>query len=101
MNNNAEVDKSVLNKIARAKVKLDELMADPEIATQHRACVAAHRKRIEELKARPDYLEFYHSLKSERLVKLSRLHAHFGRDVFMEGPDTIPQDFAPLDKVEL
>ncbi|MFK5997760.1 MAG: glycosyltransferase family 2 protein [Rhodobacterales bacterium] len=101
MNNNAQVDKSVLNKIARAKAKFDELMADPEIAAQHHACVAAHRKRIDELKAQPDYREFYQSLKAERLVKLSRLHAHFGRDVFTDGPDSIPQDFPLLDKVKL
>ncbi len=101
MNNNAEMDRSILNKINRAKAKFDELMTDPEIEAQHKACVKAHVKRIDELKERPDYLEMYEALKSERLVKLSRLHAHFGKDIFMSGPDVIPLDFPLLDKVEL
>jgi len=101
MNNNAEEDRSILNKIERAKAKFDELMADPEIAAQHKACVAAHIKRIGELKDRPDYLEMYELLKSERLAKLSRLHVHFGRDIFMAGPDAISQDYPLLDEVEL
>lgn len=101
MNNNAEVDRTILNKITRTKEKLSELMADNEIAAQHKACVEAHAKRIEELKKRPDYLEMYETLKSERLNKLSRLHAHFGRDIFMTGPDAIPLDYPLLDDVEL
>ena len=101
MNNNAEMDRSILNKINRAKAKFDELMTAPEIEAQHKACVKAHVKRIDELKERPDYREMYEALKSERLVKLSRLHAHFGKDIFMSGPDVIPLDFPLLDKVEL
>jgi len=76
-------------------------MADEEIAAQHNACVAAHTKRITELKARPDYLTMYETLKSERMVKLSRLHAHFGSAIFLEGPDAIPLDYPLLDEVEL
>jgi glycosyl transferase family 2 len=101
MNNNAEEDRSIANKIARAKVKFDELMSDPEIAEQHHKCVAAHVKRIGELKEQPDYLEFYKALKSERLTKLSRLHAHFGSAIFMEGPGSIPQDYPLLDEVKV
>ncbi len=101
MNNNAEVDRTILNKIARAKEKLAELMADDEIAAQHKACVVAHSKRITELKARADYLSIYEVLKSERMIKLSRLHAHFGSAIFMEGPDAVPLDYPLLDEVKL
>jgi hypothetical protein len=101
MNNNAEEDRAILTKIARVKEKFAELMADDEIATQHKACVKAHAKRIDALKQQPDYLEMYETLKSERLTKLSRLHAHFGSAVFMAGPDSIPLDYPLLDEVEL
>lgn len=101
MNNNAEHDESILKRIPRAKEKFDELMADSEIAEQHLKCVAAHKKRIGELKLRPDYMEMYETLKSERMVKLSRLHAHFGSAIFLGGPETVPEDFPHLDDVEL
>ena len=54
-----------------------------------------------ELKERPDYLEMYETLKSERMVKLSRLHAHFGSAIFLEGPEAIPLDYDLLDEVKL
>jgi len=101
MNNNAEHDTSVLNKIPRAKEIYQELLSDPEIAAQHHASVAAHRKRIGELKERPDYMAMYETLKSERMVKLSRLHVHFGSAIFLEGPESIPLDFPLIDEVEL
>jgi 23S rRNA A1618 N6-methylase RlmF len=101
MNNNAETDHSILNKIPRAKEEFDKLMADPEIKAQHEACVAAHRKRIEELKERPDYMEMYETLKSERMIKLSRLHKHFGSAIFLEGPEAVPIDLPLLDEVEI
>ena len=101
MNNNAQEDRSILNKMARTKEKLAELMADPEIAAQHRKCVAAHSKRIGELKERPDYMAIYETLKSERMVKLSRLHAHFGSAIFLEGPEAVPLDYPLLNEVKV
>lgn len=101
MNNNGEEDRSILNKVARAKAKFDELMADPEIAAQHKLCVDAHAVRVGELKERPDYMAMYETLKSERMTKLSRLHAHFGSAIFLEGPEAVPLDYPLLDGVEL
>ncbi|MBE9476820.1 MAG: glycosyltransferase family 2 protein [Proteobacteria bacterium] len=101
MNNNAQEDRTILPKLTRAKEKFAELMADDEIAAQHELCVKAHKKRIVELKERPDYIAMYETLKSERLVKLSRLHAHFGGAVFLAGPDSIPLDYPLVDEVEL
>lgn len=101
MNNNAELDRSIENKIARAKAKFDELMADEEIAAQHKACVKAHRLRINELKELDEYKTMYETINSERMVKLSRLHSHFHKATFLEGPDSVPLDFPHLDEVEL
>ncbi len=101
MNNNAETDDSILKHVPRAKEKFDQLMADQDIAEQHAKCVEAHRKRIDELKERPDYMEMYETLKSERMIKLSRLHVHFGSAIFLGGPETIPDDLPLLDDVEL
>jgi hypothetical protein len=72
-------------------------MADPEIATAHRASVAAHRTRIAELKERPDYLSLHDELTGARMKRLSRMHAHFGAGVFLAGPDVVPQDVVDAD----
>ena len=57
--------------------------------------------RVGELKERPDYMAMYETLKSERMTKLSRLHAHFGSAIFLEGPEAVPLDYPLLDGVEL
>lgn len=101
MNNNGEQDYSITNKLIKAQEKYNELMADDEIAQQHQSCVRAHRQRITELKERPDYMEMYETLKSERMIKLSRLHSHFGSAIFLEGPDAVPLDTPLLANVKL
>lgn len=97
MNNNAEEDRSIHRHLPRARAEFDRLMADPEIAVQHAACVAAHRARIDELKARPDYAALYAELTSPRFEKLSRLHGHFGSGVFLAGPDAVPDEVVARD----
>ena len=42
---------------ARAQPVLDRLLADPELAARHAACVAAHRAMIARLRDAPDYAE--------------------------------------------
>ncbi len=92
MNNNAEQDTSILSKEQVLQVEFDRLMADPEIAAQHHACVAAHRDKITELRATDNYEAFYRELSSARMERLSRLHTHFGANVFLSGPEVIPED---------
>jgi predicted ester cyclase len=92
MNNNATSDRSIQRHVPKMKMEFDRLMADADIARMHRSCVAAHRDKIGELKAKGENLEFFEQLTSERMAKLSRMHRHFGAKVFIEGPDAVPDD---------
>ncbi len=90
MNNNAEIDTSIARSGTRHRAAFDELLQDPDIAAAHAACVKAHRTRIAELKADDAYKAFYDTITSDRLRQLSRLHRHFGMNVFLRGPAVIP-----------
>ena len=92
MNNNATQEKSIQKRIPMMQERLSALMADPEIAEQHHACVAAHRAKIDELKARPDQSAFFAELISPRMAQLSKMHNHFGANVFLAGPQVIPDE---------
>ena len=72
--------------------ELDKLMADPELAEIHNFAVQKHREKIAELKATPNYAAFYEDITSARMEKLSRMHSHFGANVFLSGPDSIPDE---------
>lgn len=93
MNNNAEEDRRMLDRIPMIQAEFDKLMSYPEIAAQHNASVKAHRTRIAELRLRPDYEALHAEITGPRLNKLSRLHALFGKQVFMDGPDSVPNGF--------
>lgn len=90
MNNNAEEDRSIQRHLPALRKALAELLADPEIAAAHAASVAAHRARIADLLADPDYRGLFDSLSSDRMKRLSRMHRHFGMNVFLNGPSVIP-----------
>ncbi|TDL79588.1 glycosyltransferase family 2 protein [Palleronia sediminis] len=92
MNHNAEEDRSIQRMLPAMRAELDRLMADPEIAAMHRACVAAHRAKIDELKATEKYSAFYAEITGERLRRLSRVLRAFGSNVFLSGPDAIPDE---------
>ncbi|MGB0799077.1 MAG: glycosyltransferase family 2 protein, partial [Planktomarina sp.] len=92
MNNNAEHEGSIQRMVLAMQAEIDRLMADPEIAAAHNSAVAAHRAKIEELHARPDYAALYTTLTGSRLERLSRMHQHFGANVFLMGPDVIPDE---------
>lgn len=97
MNNNAEHDTAIQRMIPRQQAEVDKFMADPEIAAQHHACVAAHKAKIEELYQRPDYLQLYQDVTGPRLSALSKMHHHFGVATFLAGPGCIPEDFHERD----
>ncbi|WP_425050326.1 glycosyltransferase family 2 protein [Psychromarinibacter sp. S121] len=90
MNNNAEEDRSIRRRDAALDAELAALMADPEIAAAHSVSVARHRAVIADLKADPDYAALFDSLTSRRMKLLSRMHRHFGMNVFLNGPSVIP-----------
>ncbi|WP_425437073.1 glycosyltransferase family 2 protein [Litoreibacter ponti] len=94
MNNNWEEDTSAQTKLPLLQAEYDRLMADPEIAAAHAHCVAQHRAKIAELKATENYAKFYDDLTGERMQRLSRLHTHFGANVFLSGPDVVPDEVA-------
>jgi hypothetical protein len=96
MNHNGESDRSIQRHLPRLRTELARLMADPEIAAAHAACVAAHEARIAELKQSEKYRAFYAEITSPRMQALSRMLKHFGSGVFFHGPDAIPD--AVLDR---
>lgn len=93
MNHNAEENKSIQRSNPAMRAELARLMADLDIARAHAACVDAHRAKIAELMARPDYMDLYRDITGARLRTLSRMLHHFGTDVFLQGPDAVPEDF--------
>ncbi len=97
MNNNAEEETSIQRMIPKLQVELDKLMADEEIAAIHHEAVRRHRAKIDELRATEKYTAFYADLIGPRLRKLSRLHSHFGSNVFLSGPDVIPDEVVDQD----
>ncbi|WP_420845107.1 glycosyltransferase family 2 protein [Leisingera aquaemixtae] len=97
MNNNAEEERSIQRMIPALEVEMARLLADPEIAAAHEYACRKHREKIEELKTRDDMQELFRELTGDKLRKLSRMHAHFGANVFLSGPGVIPDEIAGKD----
>ena len=100
MNNNYTEDRSITRMIPKMREELDRLLSDPEIAAAHANSVTNHCTKIEELKEMPKYAAFYEELTSQRLEKLSRLHKHFGSNVFLSGPGAVPNEVIEKDPEE-
>ena len=92
MNHNIEEDLSIQPRLAMMEAEHARLMADPEIAAAHRAAVAHHRARIADLRARPDWTDFFSEITGARMRRLSRLHRHFDRSVYDAGPQSVPDE---------
>jgi len=90
MNNNDEQDLSIQRHVHGLHAALDMLKSDPEIAALHAAAVAAHRAKITALMTRPDFSALYDTLCGDRMQRLSRMHRHFGLNVFLHGPSVVP-----------
>ncbi|WP_179379523.1 glycosyltransferase family 2 protein [Jannaschia marina] len=90
MNNNAEQDRSIQRMLPALEAELAALKALPGVAEQHEACVAAHRRRIDELRGGDAFAAFYAEITGPRMERLSRMHRHFGSNVFLAGPDSVP-----------
>lgn len=100
MNNNAEEETSILKRLPMMQAELDHLLSDPEIAAAHAHSVACHRDKIDALRATGNYANFYAELTGYRLERLSRLHSHFGSNVFLSGPGVVPDDVLEKDPAE-
>ncbi|WP_424978114.1 glycosyltransferase family 2 protein [Leisingera sp. S232] len=94
MNNNAEEERSIQRMIPALEAEMARLLADPDIAAAHDYACRKHREKIEELKTRSDMIDLFRELTSSKLCKLSRMHAHFGANVFLSGPGVIPDEIA-------
>ena len=92
MNNNAAQDRSIQKCIPMMEEKLKVLMADQDIARQHYLCLVAHKDKIAALKENKEQMEFYQSLTSARMEKLSTMHRNFGSNVLFNGPQCIPDE---------
>ncbi len=92
MNNNTEKETSIQRMLPALHAEIDRLLQDPDIKQAHEFCINAHRAKIDELKAGSNYAAFYEQLTSERMERLSTLHKHFGANVFLSGPDCVPED---------
>ena len=100
MNNNADEDLSIQRMLPAMREELDKFMADPEIAAAHAHSVAQHRSKIDALRTTEKYSEFFADLTGARLQKLSRMHSHFGTNVFLSGPDCVPEEIVARDPDE-
>lgn len=90
MNNNVEEDCSILRMIGAMETERDRFLADPEIAKAHAFSVDRHRAKISALRETENYSKFYEELTGPRMQKLAQLHPHFGANVFLAGPQVIP-----------
>ncbi|WP_294618959.1 glycosyltransferase family 2 protein [uncultured Roseovarius sp.] len=100
MNNNAEEDTSIQRMIPRVEEELAKFMADPEIAAMHAHCVKMHRAKIDELRATENYSNFFAELNGQRMRKLAHMHVHFGSNVFLSGPECVPDEVLARDPEE-
>lgn len=80
--------------LPKLKEEMNTMLADPEIKAAHEACVKAHAEKIKELRKTENYTKFYKEITSERMERLSRLHHHFGANVFLSGPDSVTDEVA-------
>ncbi|MDA8747547.1 glycosyltransferase family 2 protein [Litoreibacter sp.] len=99
MNNNWQEDRSIQSKRALLETEFDQLMADPELRAAHEYCVGKHRDKIDELKATDNYAKFYAELTGERMENLSKMHSYFGANVFLVGPESVPDEVALQEEV--
>jgi hypothetical protein len=90
MNFNGQQERSIQRMLPELQAEMARMLADPEIAAQHEACVVAHRAKIAELQGQAVPSAFYAELTSARMEELCRMQRHFGSAVFAEGPQVVP-----------
>lgn len=92
MNNNSVQEQSIQRMIPHLHAEMDRMLADPDIRSAHEKCIFAHRSKIDELRQTVNYSKFYNDLTGYRMERLSRMHHHFGANVFLAGPDVVPDE---------
>ena len=97
MNNNSVQETSIQRMIPKLRAEMDRMLSDPDIRAAHEACISAHRVKIDKLRETENYSNFYSDLTGHRMERLSRMHHHFGANVFLAGPDVVPDDVVNTD----
>lgn len=97
MNNNAVQETSIMRLLPHVRAEMDRMLEDPEIRAAHEGCVAAHKAKIAELLETENYTKFYGEITSDRMQTLARMHRHFGQNVFLAGPDSVPDEAIRMD----
>lgn len=89
MNFNMEQDHSIQKRVTATTKELNRLKGLEGINVLHDRAVQTHRKKIEDLRHRPDMNAFYQEITSPDMELLSR-HLNFvSRQQFVEGPESI------------
>ncbi|WP_380056638.1 glycosyltransferase family 2 protein [Falsihalocynthiibacter sp. SS001] len=97
MNNNAEQSEQINRSLPAAKRDFERMMSDPEIQAAHEYCVSRHREKIAKLRATERYARFYDQITSDRMQRMSKMHTHFDANVFLSGPDVVPDEIVEQD----
>ena len=94
MNFNGPEERSIDRYGAAHAGERARLMAVPGVAEAHSASVAWHRERAARLRDDPDYAALWAAITGSRMRALSRRLGHFGNNVFILGPDVVPDEIA-------
>ena len=92
MNHNASQDRTIDRYQARAAEERKRLEAIPNVAEAQASAASWHRKRISELLQASENKSFLETITGDRMRRLSRMLGHFGSNVFLSGPQVIPDD---------
>jgi hypothetical protein len=92
MNHNTTEDRSIQRMLPQLEAEFQALLADPEIKAAHAHSVNQHRTKIAELMAKPEQNALHDTFNGTRSKALSRMLPGFGSNVFLAGPECIPQD---------
>ncbi|MGI9389461.1 MAG: glycosyltransferase family 2 protein [Boseongicola sp.] len=92
MNHNACEDRTIDRngvKVAEERKKLEAVQG---VSEAHANSVVWHKSRISELLQNSEIQTFFETICGYRLRKLSRMLDHFGSNVFLSGPQVIPDE---------
>ena len=92
MNHNVCEDHTIDRYTARLTEQRKQLLAIPEVAEAHANSVKWHRAKISELLQLPKNQIFFETITGDRMRRLSRMLGHFGSNVFLSGPQVIPDE---------
>lgn len=94
MNMNADSCRRIRRMDAAVAREKAALLALPGLREAHEEAVAWHRSRIAALRETDDFARLFDAITSERMKRLCRMQAHFGSNVFLAGPEVIPDKVA-------